>query len=108
MRYNFASMARISEGTLRARIRAELPVELHHGHTNVPGVDPDRYERIEDLEGTHPVLRWLTTCRAPGSGRHYAGYDALVNPLTGETVTLARVDDRLRRADPHTTAGARS
>jgi fatty acid desaturase len=42
---------------------------LHHGRTNVPGADPDRYDLVDDLARTPPFIRWLTTRFAPGSGR---------------------------------------
>ena len=43
--------------------------ELHHGRTNVPSVDPDRYDLVEDLARAKKLIRWLTTRFAPGSGR---------------------------------------
>jgi fatty acid desaturase len=43
--------------------------ELHHGRTNVPSDDPDRYDLVEDLPKTPAFIRWLTTRFAPGSGR---------------------------------------
>ncbi|HXJ80205.1 MAG TPA: fatty acid desaturase [Candidatus Methylomirabilis sp.] len=42
---------------------------LHHGRTNVPGADPDRYHLVEDLARVRGPVRWLTTRFAPGSGR---------------------------------------
>jgi fatty acid desaturase len=42
---------------------------LHHGRTNVPSADPDRYDLVEDLARSPALVRWLTTRFAPGSGR---------------------------------------
>ena len=47
---------------------------LHHGHTNVPCVDPDHYDLVEDLRKVPPVVRWLTTRFAPGSGHWLSGF----------------------------------
>jgi fatty acid desaturase len=41
---------------------------LHHGRTNVPSTDPDRYDLVEDLDKSPAVVRWFTTRFAPGSG----------------------------------------
>ncbi|HVQ74848.1 MAG TPA: fatty acid desaturase [Candidatus Binatia bacterium] len=41
---------------------------LHHGHTNVPGIDPDRYDLLDELGASPRPLRWLTIRLAPGSG----------------------------------------
>jgi fatty acid desaturase len=41
--------------------------ELHHGRTNVPSDDPDRYDLVEDLPKTPAFVRWLTTRFAPGA-----------------------------------------
>src|SRR5262249_45492682 len=42
---------------------------LHHGRTNVPSADPDRYDLLEDLARIPAPIRWLTTRFAPSSGR---------------------------------------
>src|SRR5262245_23565672 len=42
---------------------------LHHGRTNVPRADPDRYDLVEDFAKSPRLVRWLTTRFAPGSGR---------------------------------------
>jgi fatty acid desaturase len=47
---------------------------LHHGHTNIPGRDPDRYDLLDDLPRTRPALRWLTTRLAPGSGHWLSAF----------------------------------
>lgn len=48
--------------------------ELHHGRTNVPSDDPDRYDLVEDLPKTPAFIRWLTTRFAPGSGRWLSAF----------------------------------
>jgi fatty acid desaturase len=47
---------------------------LHHGRTNVPNADPDRYDLVEDLARSPAVVRWLTTRFAPGSGRWLSAF----------------------------------
>lgn len=41
---------------------------VHHPHANVPGLDPDRYDSLDELQRTWRPLRWLTVRLAPGSG----------------------------------------
>jgi fatty acid desaturase len=40
----------------------------HHGATNIPGVDPDPYRSLEEVDGASPLRRWLLIRIAPGSG----------------------------------------
>jgi fatty acid desaturase len=47
---------------------------MHHGHTNMPDVDPDRYDLIDDLEQKPRSVRWLTTRIAPGSGHWLSAF----------------------------------
>ena len=47
---------------------------LHHGRTNVPGADPDRYRLVEELAQTPAPIRWLTMRFAPGSGRWLSAF----------------------------------
>jgi fatty acid desaturase len=41
---------------------------LHHANTNIPGVDPDHFSRLREVEGAGDFLSWLTVRLAPGSG----------------------------------------
>ena len=60
---------------------------LHHGRTNVPGVDPDRYDLIEDLEKSPAVVRWFTTRFAPGSGHWLSAFYPFVTfTIQGQAV----------------------
>ena len=60
---------------------------LHHGRTNVPGVDPDRYDLIEDLESSPAVVRWFTTRFAPGSGHWLSAFYPFVTfTIQGQAV----------------------
>ena len=47
---------------------------LHHGHTNIPGIDPDRYDLLDEFRQSHPLLRWLTGRLAPGSGHWLSAF----------------------------------
>jgi fatty acid desaturase len=51
---------------------------LHHGHTNIPTIDPDRYDLVEDLAKTPRLARWFTTRIAPGSGHWLSALYLLV------------------------------
>ena len=60
---------------------------LHHGRTNVPGVDPDRYDLIEELEQLPAVVRWFTTRFAPGSGHWLSAFYPFVTfTIQGQAV----------------------
>jgi fatty acid desaturase len=41
---------------------------MHHAHTNIEGVDPDRYARVDDVLDRRDAATWLTVRFAPGSG----------------------------------------
>ena len=70
---------------------------LHHGRTNVPGADPDRYDLVEDLARTPAVVRWLTTRFAPGSGRWLSAlYFFIAFTTHGQSVLW--VDSRRQRS----------
>ncbi|HYB40811.1 MAG TPA: fatty acid desaturase [Candidatus Methylomirabilis sp.] len=47
---------------------------LHHGRTNVPSADPDRYDLVEDLREIPAWARWFTTRFAPGSGHWLSAF----------------------------------
>jgi fatty acid desaturase len=64
---------------------------FHHRYTNIAGIDPDRFGRLEDLASTHPALLWLTQRLAPGS-RHWmsAFYLFVAFTLHGQLVLWLR------------------
>lgn len=60
---------------------------LHHRHTNVPGIDPDRYDRLEELASTPPLFQWFTMRLAPGSGHWMSAFYLFITfTLHGQVV----------------------
>jgi len=70
---------------------------LHHANTNIPGLDPDHYSSIREVERSGDLLSWLTVRLAPGSGHWMSAVYLLVSfTVQGQLVLW----DHSRRAPP--------
>jgi fatty acid desaturase len=78
---------------------------MHHANTNIPGIDPDHFASVRDVEGRADLFTWLTVRLAPGSGHWLSAVYLLASfTIQGQLVLWSHI----RRAPPRGYDGRRA